>query len=372
MYKIITLVGTRPELIKLSQTIIKLDKNFKNFLVHSGQNYDYELNKIFFKDLKIRKPDFFLNVKNKLLSKTISNIIFETDKIIDKIKPDAILVYGDTNTSLGLISAKRKKVPIFHMEAGNRCYDFRVPEEINRRIVDHISDVNLTISEQAKQNLIAEGLDRNMIFKIGSNMKEVIDQNIEKIYSSQILKNLKLKKKEYIVVSLHREENVDNKNRLVKVINMLNNIKTKLKKEIIFSTHPRTKKMIKLHNIPTKKIKFLKPFGFFDYCNLQNNSYCTISDSGTIFEEAAILDFPAITLRSSHERHEGAESGVVIITDFYDDKIIDTIKLSINSRKSFKPYVGDYMIENVSQKVVNIIQSYIKIINNKVWKKNEF
>ena len=371
MYKILTLVGTRPELIKLSLTIKKLDKNFKNILVHSGQNYDYELNKIFFKELKIRKPDFFLNVKDKMLSKTIANIIHETDKILEKTKPDAILVYGDTNTSLGLISAKRRKVPIFHMEAGNRCYDYRVPEEINRKIADHISDVNFTISEQAKQNLICEGLDRSMIFKIGSNMKEVIDANQEKINTSKILKTLKLKSKNFIIVSLHREENVDNKIRLKKIIQKLKIVKTRLKKNIVFSTHPRTKKMIKEFKIPTNNILFLKPFGFFDYCCLQKNSYCTISDSGTIFEEASILNFPAITFRSSHERHEGAEMGTVIITDFDDNNITNTIKLSVDSRKNFSPHVDDYMNENVSQKVVNLIQSYIKIVNKKVWKKNE-
>ena len=369
MFKICTLVGTRPELIKLSRVIPKLDENFKHFLIHSGQNYDYTLNKIFFKDLKIRKPDYFLNVKNKNLSKMIGNIISKTDEVFDKIKPDALLVYGDTNTSLGIISAKRKKIPIFHMEAGNRCNDQRVPEEINRKIADHLSDVNIVISDQARENLLGEGIKKDMVFKFGSHMKEVIDFNITDIEKSTILKKLKLKKNSYLLVSLHREENVDDKSRLKKIIQQLNDFGKKKKIKTIISTHPRTKNNLKKYKISAKYLYFLKPFGFFDYCNLQKNSLCTVSDSGTIFEESSILNFPAVTIRPSHERQEGIDGGTVLIHNLKNTSLEYSINLSRKLRKNKNFKVPDYYSEFVSEKIVNLVHSYIPIINEKVWMK---
>lgn len=370
MYKICTLVGTRPEIIKLSILIKKLDENFNHQLIHSGQNYDYTLNKIFFDDLNIRKPDYFLNVKSNKLSKTIGNIITKTDLILEKIKPDAILVYGDTNTSLGIIAAKRRKIPIFHMEAGNRCFDQRVPEEINRKIADHLSDINITISEAAKQNLIDEGLNKEFIFKFGSHMNEVIKTYQDQITKSKILKKLKLTEGKYLIVSLHREENVDDKVKLKEIIKQIDSIQIKLKLKILVSTHPRTKINLKKFKISSKKINFLKPFGFFDYCKLQKSSFCVISDSGTIFEEASLLNFPAITLRESHERMEGIEGGVVTIHPDNDKNILDTIKIAKNLKNNSKLKVEEYHKENVSSKIINLVQSYIPIINKKVWKKN--
>ena len=370
MFKICTLVGTRPELIKLSRVIDKLDKNFKHILVHSGQNYDYNLNKIFFKDLKIRKPDYFLDVKDKNLGTSLGKIISKSENTFKKIKPDAILVYGDTNTSLGIIAAKRNKIPIFHMEAGNRCFDQRVPEEINRKIADHLSDVNITISDHAKQNLINEGIKREFIFKFGSNMKEVINFYRNEIENSKILKYLNLKKNKYLLVSLHREENVDEKNKLKKILSDLNAYAIKTGCKIIMSTHPRTKKNIKKFKLLNKKINFLKPFGFFDYCKLQIESDCTISDSGTIFEESSILNFPAVTIRPAHERFEGMDEGTVLIHSPVHANLIDSIKIAKNLRYKKNIIVPDYHNENVSDKLVNLIQSYIPIINQKIWYKN--
>lgn len=372
MYKILTLVGTRPELIKLSSVIPLLDMNFKHILVHSGQNYDYTLNKIFFKDLQIRKPDYFLNVKNKKLSIQISNIIKKTDEILEKTKPDGLLVYGDTNTSLGIIVAKRRKIPIFHMEAGNRCFDQRVPEELNRKIADHLSDVNITISKQAKEYLISEGIDPQFVFQFGSPMKEVIDKNIKKINESKIINSLRIIKNKYILVSLHREENVDNENILKNIFSNLILISNKLNLKIIISTHPRTLSNIKKFklNIRNKdKLIFNKPFGFFDYCKLQINSYCTISDSGTIFEESSILNFPAVTIRASHERPEGIEGGTVVVSSDTNKDIINSIKIAKNLKMNNDNfgYVDDYNTSNVSKKMVNLIESYTSIVNKKIW-----
>jgi UDP-N-acetylglucosamine 2-epimerase (non-hydrolysing) len=374
MYKILTLVGTRPELIKLSSIIPLFDKNFKHLLVHSGQNYDYNLNKIFFKDLQIRKPDYFLNVKSDILAIQISNIIKKTDEILEKTKPDALLVYGDTNTSLGIIVAKRKKIPIFHMEAGNRCFDQRVPEELNRKIADHLSDINITISKQAKEYLISEGLKPEFVFQLGSPMREVIDKNLNNIEKSKIIEKLNLKKKNYIIVSLHREENVDRFEILKNIIDQLILISNKLKIKVIISTHPRTFANIKKFkiNINTKKnLIFSKPFGFFDYCKLQINSYCTISDSGTIFEEASILNFPAITIRASHERPEGIESGTVVISSDKNKDIFNSIKIARNLKKNSSKfgYVDAYHMHDVSKKMVNLVESYISIVNKKIWYK---
>ena len=369
-YKVCTLVGTRPELIKLSRVIPELDRYFNHTLIHSGQNYDYTLNKIFFQDLKIRKPDYFLNVKDNVLSKLIANIIYKTDIIFEKIKPDALLVYGDTNTSLGIFSAKRKKIPIFHMEAGNRCFDQRVPEEINRKIADHLSDVNMVISNQAKENLIREGINPEFIFKLGSNMFEVINFYKNKINDSKILTKLSLQKDKFILVSLHREENVDNKINLKNIFHQLNKVHHLTKLKIIVSTHPRTQKKIKEFKLSNKNLNFLKPFSFFDYCKLQTKAFCTISDSGTIFEEASILNFPAVTIRSSHERQEGMEGGAVVVCSEKNQDINNAIKIAKKIKENLKFKVNDYHTTGVAFRVINIIESYISIINEKVWSKN--
>jgi UDP-N-acetylglucosamine 2-epimerase len=371
LFKVITLVGTRPELIKLSCVIKKLDKYFKHYLIHTGQNYDYNLNEIFFKDLNIRKPDYFLKIKSQTASQAISKVIASTDNIIKKIKPDAFVVYGDTNSCLSALAAKKNNIPIFHMEAGNRCFDDRVPEEVNRRLIDHISDINLVLSEHARRNLINEGIKVDNIFKTGSHMFEVIEKNINKIKNSLILKKLGINHKKYFLISLHREENVDNKDKLQKLINMIDDIKRNYKNyKIIFSTHPRTQKNIKNFKIKINKnnINFLKPFNFSDYCNLQKNSYCTISDSGTIFEEASILKFPAITLRDAHERLEGIDSGSVVLSNYNDKNFFNKIELSINEFDK-QTYTEDYNYNNVSSKVVKIISGYINFVNNKTYYK---
>ncbi len=369
MYKICTIVGTRPELIKLSRIIPELDKYFKHYLIHSGQNYDYSLNKVFFKDLNIRKPNYFLNVKDKILSKQIANIISKSDLIFEKLNPDAILVYGDTNTSLSIISAKRKKIPVFHMEAGNRCFDQRVPEEINRKIADHLSDVNVVISNQAKENLISEGINKEFIFKFGSNMYDVIKFYEKDIQKSNILNKLAIKKDKFILVSLHREENVDNENNIKNIFFQLNRVYNKNKLKIIVSTHPRTKKRLKDFNLFNKKIDFLRPFGFFDYCKLQTQAYCTISDSGTIFEESSILNFPAVTIRPSHERQEGIEGGAVIVCSEKNQDINNSIKTARELKKKLKYQIKDYHTTDVALRMVNLIESYISIINEKIWSK---
>jgi len=369
MYKILTLVGTRPELIKMSVLIPKLENYFNHILVHTGQNYDYNLNKIFFKELKIKKPDFFLDVKDKNLSKMISNIIYKTDVILEKTKPDAILIYGDTNSCLGIISAKRRKIPIFHLEAGNRCFDQRVPEEINRKVVDHLSDVNMVISSHAKQNLLDEGIKKDFIFHVGSNMQEVVEKFKKNIEKSKILEKLRLRSQEYILVSLHREENVDEKQKLRKILISLNKIKKENNIRIIISTHPRTKNNMSKFKMNYKNLEFLKPFGFYDYCNLQKNSFCTISDSGTIFEESSILNFPAITVRDSHERHEGIDGGSVLIHSDMNINLLESIKISRKLRNNAQFTVNDYNQNFVSEKIINIIQSYIPYVNDKIWKK---
>ena len=370
MYRICTLVGTRPELIKLSRIIPQMDKSFKHILVHSGQNYDYSLNKIFFNDLKIRKPDYFLNVKSDKLSKVISNIIYKTDIMLEKIKPDALLIYGDTNTSLGIIAAKRKKIPIFHMEAGNRCFDQRVPEEINRKIADHLSDVNIVISNQARENLLSERINKEFIFKFGSNMRDVINYYENNINNSKILNKIGLTSEKYLLVSLHREENVDNKIKLKNIFNQLNTIYKKNKFDIIISTHPRTQTKIKKFKLTNNNFKFMKPFGFFDYCKLQKNSFCTISDSGTIFEESAILNFPAVTIRNSHERPEGIEGGAVVVCSELKQDINNSISISRKLLENSDNIIQDYNKTNIASKVVKVIESYISIINKKIWFKN--
>nr|WP_270943379.1 UDP-N-acetylglucosamine 2-epimerase (non-hydrolyzing) [Romboutsia lituseburensis] len=371
--KIMTIIGTRPEIIKLSRVINELDKYTNHIIVHSGQNYDYELNEIFFKDLEIRKPDYFLDSAKENAIETIADILVKVNKLILKEHPDAILIYGDTNTCLSVIAAKKNKIPIFHMEAGNRCFDLRVPEEINRKIVDHISDINFTLTEHARKYLEAEGIRPETIIKSGSSMKEVFKYNMDKINNSYILERMSVKPKEYFVVSAHREENLDVDNNFTNLINSLNKIATHYNKKIIFSTHPRTKNKIEnTNNVELhKNIILSKPLGFFDYIKLQLNAYCTLSDSGTITEESSILGFPAITIRNSHERPEGMDEGTLIMSGLNYETIKTSIDIVVDQSKVNSMYiVKDYDTENVSKKVVRCIISYIDYINRNVWKKH--
>ncbi len=373
MLKVVTIVGTRPEIIRLSRIIPKLDKNFQHTLIHTGQNYDYSLNEIFFQDLEIREPDIFLNIAKDNPMKTIAGVIENIDQELEKIMPDAVLILGDTNSSLSAIPAKRRKIPIFHMEAGNRCFDFRVPEEINRRIVDVISDINLTYSEIARQYLISEGFDKNRVINTGSPMKEVINFYNKKINSSKIIKELDINKNKYFLVSIHREENVDNKAKLKRLPEILNKLSSDFKLPVIVSTHPRAKKMIKESNLEfSKNIRFLEPFSFSDYCNLQVNSKCVLSDSGTITEESSILNFPALNLRVSHERPEGLEEGAVMSVGFSINKILNALDILKNQSRGSKrdiKIVKDYDVDNVSEKIVRIILGNIDLVNQNVWHK---
>ena len=370
-----TIVGTRPEIIKLSRVISELDKFTNHVLVHTGQNYDYELNEIFFEDLKIRKPNHFLEAVGENPAETISKVIYESDIIIEKEKPDAILLYGDTNSCLSVISAKRKQVPIFHMEAGNRCFDQRVPEEINRKIVDHLSDINMPLTEHARNYLISEGIDASRIIKTGSCMKEILDYYSSDINKSKVLLELNLKSNRYLLVSIHREENVDYSSNLTSLLESLNYIADKYKIPVIVSTHPRTmdrmsklKTNIKLNSL----IQFLKPLGFFDYIKLQKSSFCVISDSGTITEESSILKFPAIMIRQAHERPEGMDEATVIMSGIDKNRIDESINVVTKQFKNgiLPKIIDDYNVENVSQKVVKIILSYIDYVNRNVWKKD--
>ena len=374
MTKVITIVGTRPEIIKLSRVIAELEKHVNHILVHTGQNYDYELNEIFFNDLGVKKPDYFLNAVGKSTAGTIGNIITESDKILAKESPDAVLLYGDTNSCLSVISVKRRQIPIFHMEAGNRCFDQRVPEELNRKIVDHLSDINMPLTEQARDYLIAEGIRPETIIKTGSCMKEILNYYKSNINESKVLNKLKLSRKKYFVVSAHREENIDYVDNVKNFIESLNSIAEKYDLPIIVSTHPRTKK--RLDSIENKelnsKIQFLKPQGFFDYINLQINAKCVISDSGTISEESSILGFPAIMIRAAHERPEGMDYGTLIMSGLEKDRIIESIEIVVNQNKNDikSKIVKDYDVDNVSMKVTRTIISYIDYVNRTVWKKN--
>ena len=373
MLKVLTIVGTRPEIIRLSCIIKKLDVFFDHKIVHTGQNYDFELNKIFFDEFKIRKPNFFLNCIGTSATEKIGDIISKTDKVIRTFKPDAVLILGDTNSSLSAIAAKKNKIPIFHIEAGNRCYDQRVPEEINRKIVDHISDINLTYSDISRENLLRENFSSFQVIKVGSPLKEVISFNKKKIYNSKILSNLKLKKENYFVISVHREENIDNSENFKKIINIINSLADKFKLKIIFSAHPRTKKQIKNKKIKLNKlVKISKPLGFFDYIKLQINSKVVISDSGSITEESSILNFPALNIRETHERQEGMEEASVIMTGLSFKNVIHGIKILKNQKRGLKRninIVSDYDKENVSEKVVRIILSYTDYVNKSIWKK---
>ncbi len=367
-----TIVGTRPEIIKLSRIMAKLDSYFDHILVHTGQNYDYELNEVFFKDLEVRKPDYFLDSAKETAAQTIAQVIAKSDELMQKVKPDAVLLYGDTNSCLSVISAKRLQIPIFHMEAGNRCFDQRVPEEINRKIVDHLSDINMVHSEHARRYLINEGLRPEQIIKTGSPMKEVLNFYGPKIDSSNILQKLNVKPKDYFIVSAHREENVDYEENFTNLLKSLNYVAQKFNKRVIVSTHPRTRK--KLEAIPNKEfsplVEFLKPMGFFDYNKLQKEAYCVISDSGTITEESSLLKFPAIMIRQAHERPEGMDVGTVIMSGLTPERVFDSINISVNQFKDLKPLdIEDYKSSSVSEQMVKIIQSYTDYVNRVVWRK---
>ena len=373
--KVMTIVGTRPEIIKLSRVIAELEKHTEHILVHTGQNYDYELNEIFFKDLKVKKPNYFLNSIGDTTATTIANIISKSDKLISEIKPDAVLLYGDTNSCLSVISAKKQQVPIFHMEAGNRSFDQRVPEELNRKIVDHLSDINMPLTEQARDYLISEGISQETIIKTGSCMKEILSFYKSEISKSKVLKHLKLIEKQFFVVSTHREENVDYKDNLLDLIKSLNEVAEKYQLPVIVSTHPRTKNRIdqldkKIEINPL--VKYLKPVGFFDYIKLQQSAFCVISDSGTITEESSILSFPAIMIRKAHERPEGMDEGTLIMSGLKSERIIESIEVVTKQHNIKSPQIiKDYDVENVSIKVTRIILSYIDYVNRTVWKKGE-
>ncbi|MGL5640702.1 MAG: non-hydrolyzing UDP-N-acetylglucosamine 2-epimerase [Paraclostridium sp.] len=373
MLKIMTIIGTRPEIIKLSRVINELDKYTEQIIVHSGQNYDYELNEIFFNDLEIRKPDYFLSAAKETAIETIAEVLIKVDKLLENENPDAILLYGDTNTCLSVIAAKRRKIPVFHMEAGNRCFDQRVPEELNRKVVDHLSDINFTLTEHARKYLEMEGLRPETIIKSGSSMKEVFKYNMEKIEASDVIERLNINEKDYFVVSAHREENLDVDNNFIELLKSLNEIAKHYDKKIIFSTHPRTRK--KLESIESLKlderIEFLKPLGFFDYIKLQMNAFCVLSDSGTITEESSILKFPAITIRKAHERPEGMDEGSVIMSGLNYETMINSIDIVVGqSNEKPMEIVKDYDTENVSKKIVRCIVSYTDYINRTVWRKN--
>lgn len=372
--KVMTIVGTRPELIKLSAVIEELDKHVDHILVHTGQNFDYELNEIFFQGMNIRKPDYFLNAAGKNAADTIAQVITKSDDLFEQVKPDALLIYGDTNSCMVVIPAKRRKIPIFHMEAGNRCFDQRVPEEINRKIVDHLSDINMPLSEHARNYLIAEGIRPETIIKTGSPMPEVLEKQKDRISGSDVLSTEKLEKGKYFILSTHREENVDSSKNFNDLLESIEAISDVYKFPIIISTHPRTKKRLKEMHYESKNplVRFSKPFGFAEYITLQKNAFCVISDSGTITEEASVLGFPAITIRQAHERPEGMDEGTLIMTGLKAENIISAIKVVTNQKyiQDWTPErVKDYSLTNVSKKVVRIILSYTDYINRTVWKK---
>jgi UDP-N-acetylglucosamine 2-epimerase (non-hydrolysing) len=361
--KVMTILGTRPEIIRLSCTLTLLDKHVDHKIVHTGQNWDYELNEIFFKDLNIRKPDHFMNVDTSSLGRVYGGILIATEEILKQEKPDAVLILGDTNSSIAGIMAKRMKIPIYHMEAGNRCFDFNVPEEINRRIIDHISDFNLVYTEHARRHLLSEGFPHRRIYLTGSPMKEVLMTNLPRIQASNILNELQLKPKQYFLVSTHREENVDNPEHLAKIIAALNALSAEFNLPIIVSTHPRTQKRLQfLEGQPAApRIKFCKPFGFLDYVHLQMNARCVISDSGTISEESAILSFPAITIRNATERPESLDAGSIMITGLDADVILAAVRLQIAGSTTRPSVPADYEIENVSLRVVKLIMGTARL-----------
>ncbi|MBA3680756.1 MAG: UDP-N-acetylglucosamine 2-epimerase (non-hydrolyzing) [Bacteroidetes bacterium] len=366
--KVLTVVGTRPEIIRLSRVMGLLDQHVNHVIVHTGQNYDYELNQVFFDELEIRKPDHFMNVDTSSLGASIGDIMRKTEEILKIEKPDAFLVLGDTNSCLAAYIAKRLHIPIFHMEAGNRCFDFNVPEETNRRVVDHISDFNLVYTEHARRHLLAEGIPHRRIYLTGSPMKEVLSYYLPKINKSKALETLNLKEKKYFIISTHREENVDNPQNLRKIMTVLNQLADNYKIPVVVSTHPRTRK--RLEEITDIKmnplVNFMKPFGFLDYVYLQMNALCTLSDSGTISEESSILNFPAISLRQSMERPEAQDAGTIILSGFDPQTVMDSVNLVVSefeNNKKYKKIAEDYTIENTSWRVLKLLMGNAGLSN---------
>ena len=375
MLKVMTLVGTRPELIKMSRVISELDQHTNHILVHTGQNYDYELNQLFFEDLAIRKPDHFLEAVGENAAQTIARVIEKSDEVMDKEEPDAVLLYGDTNSCLAVISAKRRKIPVFHMEAGNRCFDQRVPEELNRKVLDHLSDINLVLTEHARRYLIAEGVRPETIIKTGSHMREVLDHYMPKIQASDVLARMSLEQGRYFIVSAHREENVDSEGNLRDLLETLNALAASYDIPVIVSTHPRTRKrMDELASVkPDARVRFMKPFGFCDYIRLQMESLCVISDSGTITEEASLLNLPAITIRNAHERPEGMDVGTLIMAGLKKEGVLDAVRVVIAQHKRgirVMAPIDDYEESAVSMKILRIILSYIGYVNRTVWRQD--
>lgn len=374
MFKVMTIVGTRPELIKMSRVIAELDQHVNHLLIHTGQNYDYELNSLFFEDLGIRKPDYFLEAVGDNAAQTIARVIEKSDAILEKEKPDAVLLYGDTNSCLAVIAAKRRKIPVFHMEAGNRCFDQRVPEELNRKVLDHLSDINLVLTEHARRYLIAEGIRPETIIKTGSHMQEVLEYYMPRIERSDILNKLGLEPNQFFIVSAHREENIDSPQNMQDMIQTLNALAQEYKVPVIVSTHPRTKK--KLDSMELGKlnplVQFLKPFGFCDYIKLQMEALCVVSDSGTISEEGSLLNLPAITIRNAHERPEGMDVGTLIMSGLKKDRVLNAVKVIIaqhdKSKQVMHP-VADYEGGPVSKQILRIVLSYIDYVNRVVWSK---
>ena len=367
-----TILGTRPEIIRLSETMKCCDKYFNHIIVHTGQNYDYTLNQIFFDDLELRAPDYYLECAGSNLGQSMGNIIARSYEILQKEKPDAVLILGDTNSALSAISAKRLKIPIFHMEAGNRCWDWNVPEMINRKIVDHISDVNLPYTEHSRRYLLSEGLDGKMIFVTGSPMKEVLTRHRNKINNSQILEKLNLASRKYFLLSAHREENIDNEEHFMSLMNSINYIAEKYQMPIIYSTHPRSKKFIEKRNFKFHPlVRSLQPFGFMDYNKLQMEAYCVLSDSGTLSEESAMLKFPAVLIRTSTERPEVLDKGTIILGGISEEEICQAVEMAISMHENDEPTVEatDYSDVNVSIKVAKIIQSYTNVVNRTIWLK---
>ena len=369
-----TILGTRPELIKMSRVIAEFDQHTQHILVHTGQNYDYELNQLFFEDLSIRKPDYFLEAVGDNAAQMIARVIEKSDAVMEKEMPDAIMLYGDTNSCLAVLAAKRRKIPVFHMEAGNRCFDQRVPEELNRKVLDHLSDINLVLTEHARRYLIAEGIPPETIIKTGSHMREVLDFYMPKILKSDVITRMGLEAGKFFIVSAHREENVDSLENMRNIVETLNALAEAYHYPIIVSTHPRTKKRLDTMELGQLNplIQFLKPFGFCDYIKLQIESLCVVSDSGTITEEASLLNLPAITIRNAHERPEGMDVGTLIMSGLKKERVLDAVRVIIAQHDKDKPVmhpVQDYEAGPVSKQLLRVVLSYVDYINRTVWSK---
>ena len=374
MLKVMTIVGTRPELIKMSRVIAEFDSNSRHVLVHTGQNYDYELNQLFFEDLGIRKPNYFLESGGNKVAQTIARVIEKSDDVMEQEQPDAVMLYGDTNSCLAVISAKRRKIPVFHMEAGNRCFDQRVPEELNRKVLDHLSDINLVLTEHARRYLIAEGIRPETIIKTGSHMREVLDHYMPKIEQSDVLQRMGLDANRFFIVSAHREENIDSPENLTDMVETLNALAEAYDCPVIVSTHPRTKKGLDSMEVGklNPHIQFLKPFGFCDYIKLQQEALCVVSDSGTITEEASLLNLPAITIRNAHERPEGMDVGTLVMSGLKKDRVLDAVRVIVSQHHKCSRVmrrVEDYEGGPVSKQILRIVMSYTDYVNRTVWSK---